>query len=66
MHIFEITDSARRMIQPCKCSDTTLGGERERQVITRGHRDDWVDEVRLSERCRGELGEVLNSSENEQ
>ena len=54
------------MVQPCKCSDTTLGGERERQVITRGHHDDWVDEVRLSERCWGELGEVLDSSENEQ
>ena len=66
MHIFEITDSARRMVQPCKCSDTTLGGERERQVITRGHHDGWVDEVRLSERCRGELGEVWDSSENEQ
>ena len=54
------------MVQPCKCSDTTLGGERERQVIARGHHDGRVDEVRLSERCRGELGEVLDSSENEQ
>ena len=64
--VLEIADSACGVVEPGVRSDPTLGREREGQVIARGHHNGWVDEVRLSERCRGELGQVSDFSENEQ